>query len=79
LPATFNTPGDKNVAGIATPGPVRIVIEALLLVVAVWGAWSVWPPWAAILITVFGVAMVVTGLPRYRWLAAGAPGVGSGS
>ena len=76
LPATFNTPGDKHVAGIATPGPVRIVIEALLLVVAVWGAWAVWPVWAAIVIAVFGVAMVVTGLPRYRWLAAGAPQVG---
>lgn len=78
LPATFNTPGDKNVEGIATPGPIRILIEVLLLAVAVGGAWYVWPPWAAVVITVFGVAMVVTGLPRYRWLAAGAPAVDRG-
>ena len=76
LPATFNTPGDKNVEGIATPGPIRILIEALLLAVAVGGAWYVWPPWAAAVITVFGAAMVLTGLPRYRWLAAGAPELG---
>lgn len=79
LPATFNTPGDKNVDGIATPGPIRVLIEALLLAVAVGGAWLVWPAWAAIVITLFGAAMVVTGLPRYRWLAAGAPAVDRGS
>ena len=77
LPATFNTPGEKQVTGIPTPGPVRILIEAVLLAVAVGGSWLVWPVWAAILITLFGVAMVFTGLPRYRWLAAGAPDVGS--
>lgn len=76
LPSVFNTPGDKHVAGIATPGPIRIGIEMFLLTVAVGGAWTVWPPWAAVAVTALGIAMLVTGLPRYRWLAAGAPDVG---
>ena len=75
LPALFNTPGDKNTTGIPTPGPLRILIEMLLLVVAIAGAWIVWPAWAAAAVTVIGVAMVFTGRHRYRWLAAGAPPV----
>jgi len=75
LPAIFNTPGDKHTTGIATPGPVRIAIEMLLLIVAVISAWLVWPTWAAGLVTMLGVALIVTGLPRYRWLLAGAPAV----
>ena len=75
LPGAFNTPGDKNQTGIATPGPVRIVIELLLFSVAVAGAWYVWPTWAAILVTVVAVAAIVAGRARYRWLADGAPQV----
>lgn len=73
LPAVFNTPGDKNVTGIPTPGPARIAIEMVLVIVAIVGAWVVWPTWAAILVTIVGIAMIVTGLPRYRWLASGTP------
>ena len=73
LPSLFNTPGDKQFTGIATPGPLRILIEMFLLGVAVASAWIVWPAWAAIGVSVVGVAMVVAGVPRYRWLAAGAP------
>ena len=73
LPSVFNTPGDKNTTGIATPGPIRIVIEMLLLVVAVGGAWVVWPVWAALVVAVLGAVMLTTGMARYRWLAAGAP------
>ena len=76
LPALFNTPGDKNTTGIATPGPIRIAIEMLLLAVAVGSAWIVWPTWAALGVTAVGLALLITGLPRYRWLAAGAPLVG---
>ena len=75
LPALFNTPGDKNTDGIATPGPIRIEIEMFLLGVAVASAWIVWPAWAALAVTIIGVVMVVAGLPRYRWLAAWAPEV----
>ena len=73
LPAVFNTPGDKQVTGIATPGPIRIVIEMLLAVVAVRAAWVVWPAEAGLFVTGLALTMVVTGFPRYRWLAAGAP------
>lgn len=73
LPAAFNTPGDKQVTGIATPGPIRIVIEMLLLIVAVRSAWLVWPAEAGLFVSGLAFAMLVTGAPRYRWLAAGAP------
>ncbi len=75
LPATFNTPGDKKQTGIATPGPIRILIEMLLFAVAVAAAWYLWPTWAAVLVTMAAVAAIVTGWPRYRWLAQGAPAV----
>lgn len=75
LPSIFNVPGDKNIEGIAVPGMVRIAIEALLLIVAVVSAWIVWPLWVAFVVTVVAVGMVATGLPRYRWMVAGAPPV----
>ena len=73
LPAAFNTPGDKQATGIATPGPIRIVIEMLLLIVAVRSAWLVWPAEAGLFVSGLAFTMLVTGAPRYRWLAAGAP------
>ena len=73
LPSVFNTPGDKNVTGVPTPGPVRIAIEVALLTAAILGAWIVWPTWSAILVSILGAAMVATNMSRYRWLAAGAP------
>lgn len=73
LPAAFNTPGDKRVTGIATPGPARIAIEALLTAAAIIGSWIAWPAWAAATVTVLSVAMIITGMRRYQWLAAGAP------
>ena len=73
LPAVFNTPGDKKVTGVPTPGPIRIGIEALLLATAVFGAWRVWPPWLAVAVSVAGALMVGFGVPRYLWLIRGAP------
>lgn len=75
LPAVFNTPGDKHTTGIATPGPIRIAIEMLLLVVAIVAAWIVWPEWLAVLVTLVGVMLLRSGVARYRWLANGAPAV----
>lgn len=76
LPSLFNTPGDKRTTGgVATPGPIRIVIEMVLLAAALWGAWTVWPTWLAVVVTAVGAVMLVSGFARYRWLAAGAPPV----
>jgi hypothetical protein len=68
LPSVFNTPGDKNFTGVPTAGAARLGIELLLLAVAVGSSWVVWPAWAAVLVSILGVAMVTSGLPRYRWL-----------
>ena len=73
LPAVFSTRGDKHQVLVATPGPVRAVIEVLLHVVAVVGAWYSWPTWAAVVATVIVMAALVTGVPRMRWLLKGAP------
>jgi hypothetical protein len=78
LPSMFNTPGDKKATGgVATPGPVRIIIEMILLAAAIAGAWTVWPVWLATLVTVVGGVMLISGARRYRWLAEGAPAVSS--
>lgn len=73
LPAVFSTPGDKHQVIVATPGPVRLLIELVLIAVAVGGAWIVWPVWLAIAVTLAGIASLVTGWARMRWLAEGAP------
>jgi len=72
LPALFNTPGDKASTLVPTPGPLRILIEFVLLAAAIAGAWLVWPAWAAIAVSLVGVLMVFAGVRRYRWLAQGA-------
>lgn len=71
LPALFNTPGDKHSTPIATPGPIRIAIEALLIIVATASAWYLWPSWVAISVSVLAVTTVAFGMRRYRWLATG--------
>ena len=73
LPSVFSTPGDKNQIIVATPGPVRLMIELGLSAVAVAGAWVAWPEWAAIAATVLVVAALATGRRRARWLLDGAP------
>jgi len=72
VPAIFSTPGDKNQIIVATPGPLRVAIEVALLAVAIVSAWIVWPRWAAIAACVLGLAMLITGASRLRWLARGA-------
>lgn len=80
VPALFSTPGDKNQVIIATAGPVRVVIEVALLVVAIAAAAMVWPLWAAVLVGILGIAMLGTGRERMQWLLAGAPtSAGTGS
>ncbi len=77
LPSVFSTPGDKNQVIVATPGPIRLVIELVMTVVAVAGSWIAAPTWLAVAVSIVAVAGVVAGLPRLRWLAAGAPPIAS--
>jgi hypothetical protein len=73
LPSVFSTPGDKSQVVVATPGPVRVLLELALYAVAVAGAWAVWPTWLAIVATLIVIASLIVGLPRTRWLLRGAP------
>ncbi|MCZ6862824.1 MAG: hypothetical protein O7I42_21590 [Alphaproteobacteria bacterium] len=73
LPGVFSTPGDKRQIIVATPGPLRVLIELLQYSVAVIAPWIIWPGWAAVLCVFCVIASIVVGLPRLRWLMAGAP------
>lgn len=73
LPAVFSTPGDKRWIVVATPGPLRVLLELLLHVVAVASAWVIWPAWLALISTLVVVAAAVVGVPRTKWLLRGAP------
>lgn len=77
VPAVFSTPGDKRNVIVPTPGPIRLVIELGLAAAAVAGAWIAWPAWAGVAATVVVIASLVAGIPRARWLVAGAPPVSS--
>ncbi len=72
MPAVFSTVGDKRKVIVPTPGPVRVLIELLLYVVAVGGAWIAWPIVPAIVSTVIVIAALATGIPRTMWLLRGA-------
>lgn len=73
-PAVFNAPGDKNLTLVTIPGPVRVVIEAVVIAAAVGGAWVVWPVWAFVLVVALSISVFGTGVRRYRWLLAGSEG-----
>ena len=74
LPAIFSTRGDKRQVVVATPGPLRVLLELGLHVVAVAAAWVVWPVWLAIVATVVVAAAIATGIPRTLWLLRGTLG-----
>ena len=73
LPAIFSTRNDKRQVVVATPGPVRVGIELFLYSVAAVAPWFVWPDAAAGLAVGIVVASVWAGIPRFLWLAKGAP------
>ena len=73
MASIFSTPGDKKNVVVATPGPLRLVIELVTAAVAVAGAWIVWPTWVAVVVTAIVLAALATGVKRARWLAQGAP------
>jgi len=73
LPTVFSTPGDKSQYIIATPGPLRALMEHLIHFIGVACVWIVWPTWLAIIASIIVLAAIVIGLPRTRWLLRGAP------
>lgn len=73
LPSVFSTPGDKKQIVVPTPGPVRLLIEALQFVVAAIAPWFIWPTWVATLCVFIVIATIGFGIPRMIWLARGAP------
>jgi len=73
LPSVFSTPGDKKQIIVATPGQLRVLLEIVLHLVAVAGAWMVWPAWIACCATIIVLAAIVVGIPRTKWLLGGAP------
>ena len=75
LSALFTTPGDKAQIAIATPGPLRLLVELIVTAAAVSGAWIVWPTWAGVTVSILAGASLVAGTRRLQWLARGAPTV----
>lgn len=75
IPAVFSTPGDKHHVLVPTPGPIRLMLEIDLGVLAAISAWYVWPTSAAVLTTLIVIATPIAGWRRARWLMQGAPPV----
>ena len=73
LPSIFSTPGDKKQIVVATPGPVRLLIEGLQYAVAAVAPWLVWPAWAAVICSMVVIVAIALGLSRMAWLVRGAP------
>ena len=71
--SVFSTPGDKQNIVVATPGPVRVLIELGLFAVALWGVWTLAPDELGIGAAIVMAIAAVTGFPRWRWLLDGAP------
>ena len=74
LPAVFSTPGDKKKIFVATPGPLRVLLELALFALFIFCFWAVWPAWLAAAATAVVIASIAAGIPRIRWLLQKAPG-----
>lgn len=73
LPAVFSMPGDKKTVLVVTPGPVRIGIEIVLHIVALIAPLMVWPAFASVFVMLIVMGSLIVGIPRFIWLARGAP------
>ena len=77
LPSVFSTLGDKKQIIVATPGPLRVLLEIALHFVAVAGAWMVWPGWIACCATIIVLAAIVGWSPPDKmaaWRRSGGAG-----
>jgi hypothetical protein len=73
LPGVFSTTGDKKHVVVAVPGPVRLLIEIFLAVVAIASAAIVWTFIGGIIVTVVAAIMFVAGAKRAKWLFSNKP------
>ena len=73
LPGVFSTTGDKRHVVVAVPGRIRLMIELVLAVVAVFSAFLVWTSVGGIIVAAVAVLMLVTGLTRAKWLLSNRP------
>ena len=70
LPAVFSVRGDKKRVLVAIPGLFRLIIEAFLMVAAIWGVSVLFPLFMAAVVTLVSVN-IVTGARRIYWLLTG--------
>lgn len=73
IPGIFSTTGDKKKVVVAISGRKRVRIEFMLQIVAIVGAWIAWPAWLAAICAAIVAVSLFSGIPRTRWLLAGAP------
>lgn len=68
LPGIFSTVGDKRHVVVAVSGRVRFSIELLLVGIAVYSAFLIWEVAGGTIVAIIAAAMLITGIPRNRWL-----------
>ncbi|MEE8045283.1 MAG: hypothetical protein V3T49_00430 [Dehalococcoidia bacterium] len=73
LPGVFSTTGDKRHVVVAVPGRIRLLIEVILAVVAIYSALLVWTYIGGIIVSVIAIVMFVSGAARARWLLSNSP------
>ena len=73
LPGIFSTTGDKRHVVVAVPGRIRLSIEMLLLVVAIYSSFVVWTAVGGAIVSILAAVMLVTGSRRGMWLFSNRP------
>ena len=73
LPGVFSTTGDKRHVVVAVPGRIRLLIELILAVVAIYSAFLVWIYIGGAVVAVVALVMFISGASRTRWLISNEP------
>jgi hypothetical protein len=68
---SFNAAGDKRHEGVTVPGPVRLLVEAGLALVALAAAGYLWGVIGAVVLGALVVVAAVAGRRRNAWLLRG--------
>ena len=73
LPGVFSTTGDKRHVVVAVPGRIRLLIELILTVVAIYSAFLVWTYIGGAIVAVVALVMFISGASHARWLISNQP------